>query len=190
MRKTALTSMTGSALLLSIGYVLPFLTGQIPEIGNLLLPMHLPVMICGIIFGGAFGAAVGFVLPITRSLIFSRPVMFPSAIAMSFELCTYGLVIGALCSLIKPKRFLSVYPPLIASMLIGRAVWGVVMYLLLGLFGDGFSPTLFISGAFLDAIPGIILQLMLIPSLTVLLVKANVIEYDGISVKRNGKGRK
>ena len=170
--------MTGSALLLAIGYVLPFLTGQIPEIGNLLLPMHLPVMMCGIIFGGGWGCAVGFVLPITRSFIFSRPIMFPSAIAMSFELAAYGLVIGALCSLIKPKRFLSVYPPLIASMLLGRAVWGAAMTALLGFSGNGFTAALFISGAFVDAIVGIVIQLVLIPSVTVLFVKMGVIRYN------------
>ena len=61
---------TLSALFLAIGYVLPFLTGQIQTIGNMLLPMHIPVLLCGIVCGWQYGLGVGLVLPITRSWLF------------------------------------------------------------------------------------------------------------------------
>ncbi|MBO5101594.1 MAG: ECF transporter S component [Clostridia bacterium] len=172
MRRETLIKLTGTALLLAVGYLLPLLTGQIPEIGNLLLPMHIPVLLCGALFGGIWGGALGFVLPLTRSLIFSKPLIFPTAIAMAFELMSYGLVIGICFSVMKPRRFAAYYLPLLSAMLVGRAVWGAVMAVLLGVFGDGFGFSLFIGGAFLEAIPGIILQLILVPTLISVLIKS------------------
>ena len=63
-------NLTLSAMFLAIGLVLPFLTGQIPEIGSLLLPMHIPVFLCGLICGWQYGAVVGFILPLLRNLLF------------------------------------------------------------------------------------------------------------------------
>ena len=82
--------MTLSAMFLAIGMVLPFLTGQIPEVGNMMLPMHIPVLLCGLICGWQYGAVLGFVLPLLRYLIFGMPVLFPTGTAMTFELMTYG----------------------------------------------------------------------------------------------------
>ncbi len=90
--------LTLSAMFLALGLVLPFLTGQVPQIGNMLLPMHLPVFLCGLLCGWQYGAAVGFALPLLRSSLFALPVMFPAATAMAFELMTYGLVAGLLYS--------------------------------------------------------------------------------------------
>lgn len=58
-QKEQIQNMVLSALLLAIGLVLPFLTGQIPEIGSALLPMHIPVLICGFICGWQWGADRG-----------------------------------------------------------------------------------------------------------------------------------
>ena len=62
-----------SAMFMAIGLVLPFLTGQIPQIGSMLLPMHLPVLLCGLICGWQYGGLVGFVLPLLRYLLFGMP---------------------------------------------------------------------------------------------------------------------
>ena len=86
--------LTVSAMCMALGLVLPFLTGQIPEIGNMLLPMHLPIFLCGILCGAPYGAAVGALTPLLRSLLFSRPVLYPGALSMSFELCAYGALVG------------------------------------------------------------------------------------------------
>ena len=78
MKKNHIVKLSLSAMLLALGLVLPFLTGQIPEIGSMLLPMHLPALICGFVCGWQWGIAVGFVMPIMRSLIFGMPPMIPA----------------------------------------------------------------------------------------------------------------
>lgn len=85
-----------AALLLTLGLVLPFLTGQIPQFGSMLLPMHLPVLLCGFVCSWPWGLAVGAVTPLLRSLLFAMPPMFPTALAMAFELAAYGCCTGLL----------------------------------------------------------------------------------------------
>ena len=106
--------LTGAGLALALALVLPFLTGQIPEVGSMLCPMHLPVLLCGFVCGGPWGLAVGAIAPILRSLLFSRPPMF-SAIPMAFELAAYGAVAGFLYRKM-PKTKGSIYATLIAAM--------------------------------------------------------------------------
>ena len=98
--------MTLSAMFLAIGMVLPFLTGQIPQVGNMMLPMHIPVLLCGLICGWQYGAVLGFVLPLLRYLVFGMPLLFPTGIAMAFERMTYGLVIGQVYSSSRWKCFI------------------------------------------------------------------------------------
>ena len=83
-----------AALFLALAFVLPLLTGQVPKVGNMLCPMHFPVLLCGFVLGGPWGLAVGFVAPLLRSVLFGMPPMFPVAISMAFELATYGAVAG------------------------------------------------------------------------------------------------
>ncbi len=160
-----------SAMLLAAGLVLPFLTGQIPEIGKMLLPMHLPVMLCGLICGWQYGAGIGFVMPLLRSLLFGMPVIYPNAVAMAFELCAYGFTVGLLYAQMKKKTVLTVYLSLIPAMLFGRIVWGIAEVILLGLSGQSFAFAAFWAGAFATALPGIILQLILIPAIMLTLQK-------------------
>ena len=75
-----------SAFFMALGIVLPFLTGQIQQIGNMLLPMHIPVMLCGFICGWQYGLAVGAVTPLLRSMMFGMPPMMPTAAAMAVEI--------------------------------------------------------------------------------------------------------
>ena len=95
---------TLSGMLFAIGLILPFFIGQIPAVGKMLLPMHIPVLICGLILGWQYGLAVGFLLPLVRSVLFGMPVLYPNAIAMAFEMGTYGLVAGWLYSHAKCQR--------------------------------------------------------------------------------------
>ena len=156
----------------AIGIVLPFATGQIPEIGNMLLPMHLPVFLCGFICGFKYGMAVGFTLPLMRSLMFGMPVLFPNAVAMALELMTYGFVAGFVYTLIKKKSIVSIYISLISAMLAGRAVWGVSSAILYGIGQKSYGIAAFFAGAFLEAIPGIILQLVLVPAIIISIEKS------------------
>ncbi len=165
-----------AGLFLALGLILPFITGQIPSIGNMLLPMHIPVLLCGFICGWKYGLVVGFVVPLLRSALFTMPPMFPIAISMAFELATYGLVSGLLYHLLSENR-LRVILSLIGAMIDGRIVWGIVSYFLFGLSGSQFTLEMFIAGAFINAIPGIIIQLILIPIIVSVLERVNLIEY-------------
>ena len=169
MKNKTIQNLVLSGMFLAIGYVLPFLTGQIPEIGSMMLPMHIPVLLCGLICGWKYGLAVGAILPLTRSLIFSMPPLYPTAIAMSFELAAYGFFIGLIFSLARKRTVATVYISLISSMLLGRLIWGLAQVVLLGFGGKAFPFSMFLAGAVLNAIPGIILQLVLIPTLMVVL---------------------
>ena len=153
---------TYAALFLALGMALPFLTGQIPEIGNMLLPMHISVMLCGLICGPLYGLGIGALTPILRSLIFTMPPLMPTAFSMAFELATYGFVIGFVFNRFQGKKF-SVFIALLISMILGRIMWGLVSIYFYGLVGKTFTYAIFFAGAFLNAIPGIILQFVLIP---------------------------
>lgn len=162
-----------AALMLALAYILPNFTGNIPQIGSMLLPMHLPTILCGFLCGGPWGAAVGFIAPLMRSLILTMPPMYPTAVAMAFEMAAYGLVSGLLYRRL-PKNLVGIYTALIGAMVCGRVVWGIVTALLL-LNGEGFTLAAFIAGAFTNAIPGIILQLVAIPVVVLALQKAKLI---------------
>lgn len=164
-----------SALMLALALVLPFFTGQIPEIGNMLLPMHLPVLLAGFVVGGPSAMLVGFCAPLLRSIIWGMPPMFPKAIGMAFELCTYGLVAGLVYGKSK-KDTKSVFVSLITAMLAGRVVWGVVSWILYGIMGNVLTVQIFMAEAFVNAVPGIILQLVAIPALVAALKKTKVIK--------------
>lgn len=176
MKKTT-QNLTLSAMFIAIGMVLPFLTGQVPQVGNMLLPMHLPVFLCGLICGAPYGAVVGFVLPILRSFTFGMPMMYPMAAAMAFELAAYGFVAGYLYNRSRWQCVIALYRSLIAAMLCGRLVWGVVEIILLGIGEHGFTWQMFLSGAFLHAVPGIILQLILIPAIMVSLHRTGLVQF-------------
>ena len=172
MQKTNLKTLVLAALFLAIALVLPFLTGQIPEIGSMLCPMHIPVLLCGFFCGWPWGLAVGIIAPLLRSLLFSMPPMFPTAICMAFELATYGAVSGLLYSKL-PRKKASIYGALLIAMVAGRLVWGLARFLCTGLDVSAFGLSAFWSGAVATAIPGIIVQLLLIPVLVMALEKYN-----------------
>ena len=102
-RREALRKMVLSAMFIAIGLILPFFTGQLPQIGSMLLPMHIPVLLCGLVCGWYYGAFVGLILPVTRFLLFSMPPLYPTALSMSIELCVYGLTIGLIYSMFRKQ---------------------------------------------------------------------------------------
>ena len=170
MKTTNVKTLVLAALFLALALVLPFLTGQIPEIGSMLCPMHIPALLCGFFCGWPWGLAVGLIAPVLRSLIFGMPPMFPVAICMSFELATYGAVAGLLYSKL-PQSKGSIYVSLLTAMVAGRLVWGVARFLCAGLNVSAFGLGAFWAGAVTTAIPGIILQIVLIPVLVMTLKK-------------------
>lgn len=174
--------LTISALCLAMCLALPFLTGQIPQIGNALSPMHIPVLLCGFLCGPYCAAVVGLIAPPLRFMLFGMPPIFPTGIAMCFELAAYGLVSGLLYKAL-PKKAGYVYVSLISAMLSGRVVWGVVRALLSGVAGSPFTWEMFLSGAVIKAIPGIIVHIALIPCVVFALKRAGIMESSGHKIK-------
>lgn len=170
MKKKQVNKITLSAMLLALALVLPFMTGQIQYIGSMLCPMHIPVILCGYICGAPWGMIIGLIAPIMRSMIFGMPPMFPQAICMAFELAVYGFTAGAFYRMLH-KTKLNIYVSLIISMILGRIVWGLAMFVCLGFDLGKFGIMAFLTGAVIEAFPGIILQIILIPLIVMLLKK-------------------
>ena len=164
------------ALFLALGMVLPLLTGQIPQIGKALLPMHLPVLVCGLICGWQYGGVVGFVLPFLRFAVFGMPPM-PNGIAMAFELAAYGIIVGVVYRHSRWKCVWSLYRALLVAMVGGRIVWAAARVVMVGLAKVPFTWEIFLADAFLGAIPGIILQLVLIPVLMLALHRTGLVPF-------------
>ena len=167
--------MVCAALCLALCMVLPFLTGQIPQIGSALSPMHIPVLLGGFLCGPWWAMAVGAVAPVLRFALFGMPPLFPTGTSMCFELAAYGLVSGVLYARL-PKKTVNVYVALIAAMLLGRAVWGAVMFVISGVTESAFTWAAFLAGAFVNAVPGIIVHILLIPVIVLALKKTGMLE--------------
>lgn len=176
MKQIAIRKLVLSALFLALGITLPFLTGQIPQIGRALLPMHIPVFFCGLICGWPYGLSVGLILPFLRSVLFGMPP-FPIATAMAFEMAVYGLVCGLIYT--RKQNLPTLYLAMVLSMITGRIAWGLATWIIMTMDGGSFTWQLFLSGAFLEAIPGIIVQLTLIPLLMAGLQRAKLIPLRG-----------
>ena len=157
-----ISKITLAALFIALALVLPFFTGQIPQIGKMLCPMHIPVLLAGFICGPWYGLAVGIISPLLRFAIFGMPTIMPTGIIMSIELASYGLVVGILYKML-PRRRSSIYISLISAMIIGRIIWGIMHVLFFQLGNYEFSWEMFIAGGFTNSIPGIIAQIIIIP---------------------------
>ena len=166
-----------AALFLAIACVLPELTMRIPKLGAMLCLMHIPILLCGFICGWNWGAGVGFVAPLLRCLLTGgvAPPIFPTALCMAFELAAYGATAGIMHKLL-PRKKPFVYCSLLTAMLLGRLVWGMSMFICLGINGTDFTFSAFIAGALTNAIPGIIIQIVLVPITVILLDKVKILK--------------
>ena len=160
-----------SAVCLALCMMLPFLTGQIPEIGSMLCPMHIPVLLCGFLCGPAWAGVVGAIAPLLRFALFGMPPLFPTGVAMCVELAVYGAISGLLYRIL-PRKPINVYVSLLSAMVLGRVAWGVVRLAISGVTSSAFTWAAFLSGAFTSAVPGIILHLVLIPLIVLALERA------------------
>ena len=170
-KSKSMRDLTASGVCLALCLLLPFLTGQIPQFGAALAPMHIPVLLCGFICGPYYAVVIGAVAPLLRFMLFGMPPLMPTGAAMCFELAVYGLVSGLLYKAL-PKKTVFIYVSLVIAMLLGRIGWGVARVLLTGVANVPFSWQLFISGAFINAIPGIIVHIAIIPLIVMALRKA------------------
>lgn len=165
--------LTFSALCLALCLLLPFVTGQIPQVGSTLCPMHLPVFLAGFLCGPWWALLVGITAPLLRHFLFSMPPLV-TALAMSGELATYGLLSGLMYRRLS-KTMSSIYLSLVIAMIAGRIIWGILKVLMTGISGEAFTWAMFLAGAVTNAIPGILIQLILIPVLVSALYKSKIL---------------
>ena len=175
MHRNSIRRLTLTAMFIALGYLLPFLTGQIPQFGTMLSPMHIPALLCGFVCGWQYGLVAGAIMPLLRSATLGMPPMFPTAVAMAFELAAYGCAAGLLYRAL-PKKIDFVYVALVLSMLIGRAVWGLASAVLMMGTENVFTTQAFLAGAFINAWPGIVLHILVIPPVVLGLRRAKLMD--------------
>ena len=175
MHRNQIRRLTLTAMFIALGYLLPFLTGQIPQFGTMLSPMHIPALLCGFVCGWQYGLVAGAIMPLLRSATLGMPYIFPNAVAMAFELAAYGCAAGLLYRAL-PKHIAFVYVTLVLSMLIGRAVWGLASAVLMMGTENAFTTQAFLAGAFINAWPGIVLHILVIPPVVLGLRRAKLMD--------------
>ena len=144
------------ALCIALGVLLPMAFHVIPNAGSIFLPMHIPVLICGLFCGWPYGLACGIITP-----FLSSAMMLPQ---MMIELAVYGLVAGLCTQYISMKNEMTkLYMSLIIAMLAGRIMNGFVNTCILST--QGYTLSVFMMASFITCLPGIILQLIVIPVL-------------------------
>jgi len=169
MLKNKTMKLTLTAMFIALALVSPFLTAQVPTIGQMLTPMHFPVILGAIFLGPIYGLTIGVVSPLLRFLLFSIP-QFPMAMTMTFELAAYGFVVGLFFYLLSKKNInfiLNIFVSLIIGMIIGRLIFAAFAMIFLNATNYFTVFLVTFTGSFI----GIILQLILIPILAIRLKK-------------------
>lgn len=170
--RNSIKNMTLTAVCIALCVVLPIAFHSIPNSGSVFLPMHIPVLICGMICGWPYGFICGLMGPLLSSAITGMPPIayLPS---MMVECGVYGLVSGLMLKLVHTKStYGDLYIALVAAMLAGRVVSGIAKALI---FTPGMAMSAWITASFVTALPGILIQLVFLPSVVFTLMKARVI---------------
>lgn len=151
--------LTFTSIALTSGFILPMIFHLLGmQAGMVFLPMHIPTLICGLICGPFYGFLTGLLSPLISTILSGMPIMYPNGFVMMIELAIYGLVCGYLI------RYVNVVFSLLGAMIIGRIVSGFLWTIVFHLMDKPYTISMFIKGAFLIAIPGIIIQLCIIPA--------------------------
>ena len=168
----SIKNLTMSAVCVALCVVLPIAFHSIPDAGSVFLPMHIPVLICGMICGWPYGLICGLMGPLLSSVLTGMP---PVAYlpAMMVECGTYGMISGLMLKFVRTKNtYADLYIALIVAMLAGRVVSGIAKALI---FSPGMAMSAWITASFITALPGILIQLVFLPSVVFTLMKAKVI---------------
>ncbi len=157
--------LTYTALFAALGIVVPQAFHMIggPAIGAILLPMHIPVLVGAMLLGPFSGMVIAMISVLVGALLGMPPM--PIAIFMFFELSVYGLVAGVL---FKQRKY-HVYLSLIVAMIAGRLTQILVIQVFLKLFSATLPPVFGTLAMFGLSIPGMMVQLILVPMLVIFL---------------------
>jgi hypothetical protein len=179
---TVLNKSILTALCVALCVVLPMTLHAIPKGGVLFSPMHLPVLLCGLVCGAPFGLVCGILGPLVSSLLTGMPV-FGYMPVMMIELGLYGLISGLVMQFLRSgKLVVDLYAALVIAMLGGRVITGILRALIFA--GGSYSWSAWATGYFVSCLPGIIIQLILIPIIYVALERAHLlpVRYPAVSV--------
>lgn len=158
--------LTVTGILIAMGLILPTIFHTFNMGGQVFLPMHIPVLLCGLLVGSKYGLLSGLLTPLLSSVLTGMPPLFPMAFTMSIELAAYGFVGGFL------KKKTNVYVALIGAQIIGRFIGALGSFIVFGLAGKPFAFSTYMTGVFVTALPGIILQIILVPAAIIIIEKA------------------
>ncbi len=179
-------AITIAATLTALGVIIPVIFHSTQISGQVFLPMHIPVLLCGIICGPFLGAVSAATVLIISTTATGMPPAYPTGLLMVFELIAYAVTSGVLMRTIKINNLLlKLYISLVAAMLVGRGIYGLAAYVVLGVIGNGYTFAVFLSSAFVKALPGIAIQLILIPPLVLTLKKARLLNYPPFVISSN-----
>ncbi len=170
MRKRTTTELITASMLLTIGVLLPFIFHSLGFAGPIFLPMHIPILIGGYILAPELAFALGLITPLFSSITTGMPVIFPIGIIMMFELSFYGLTLSILTRKYKKNTFFL----LSLSMIVGRIVAAFTAFVLTLIFTIKLNPVIYIKGAIITGLPGIIIQLLIIPIIIQAIKKSNL----------------
>jgi len=161
-------------LLIATGIILPLAFHSIPNAGRIFLPMHIPVLLCGVLCGFPYGLLCGMITPLLSSLLTGMPpaAMLPS---MFCELAAYGAVSSLLMRYAPAKKsYARIYISLIGAMLFGRVFYGILNALIFS--AGNYSMQMWLTVAFITALPGVAIQIVVIPAIVLVLQKAKLAE--------------
>lgn len=169
MKPSNTRNMILSGFFIAIGLLLPAIFHLFGGAGRVFLPMHIPVLIAGFFLPPFYAATVGLMTPILSSALTGMPVLYPILPIMMGELMVYGLVI----SLLSQNRMKNILGRLIAGMIAGRIVAGLIVFILAIGFGLKMNPMIYLQGALVTGLPGLVIQFLMIPSLVFLVQNRN-----------------
>lgn len=180
-RKSGLYSLLVTAILLAVGIVLPFLTGNVQVLGQAISPLHIPVLICGLTCGWGWGMGLGIVLPLLRSVLFGMPPLVPVAIPMAFEMAAYGALCGLLYPMLRKKMskvycamLIAMVIAMVIAMLAGRLVGGAAKAVVMGIQGNAYTFQAFVTAYFVNTAVGAVIHLIVVPLVVTALEKARL----------------
>jgi hypothetical protein len=176
---TLRTNLMLSTGFLVLGLVLPQAINHIPTIGSMLSPMHIPVLLCGLICGWQYAGVVGALLPLLSFAITGMPPMPIIGVPMMFELAAYGVAVGLIYKFVR-KNLIGVLAALIGAMIAGRLIYGAAAWITFAAMGRGYTLSAFLNGTIINAWPAIILQLVFIPLVLGILQRTNSVVNDPI----------
>jgi len=161
MKKYTTNELIRASIILSIGILFPIIFHFFGIAGPIFLPMHIPVFIGGVLLVPELAILVGFLTPLLSSLLTGMPILFPIAIIMMFELASYGFIVSKLTR----KYKLNIFITIIIAMFAGRVIAAISVYVLVLMFNIKLDPMIYIKGAIVTGLPGIFIQLLIIPIL-------------------------